>query len=289
MKRREFIQTGALAVAGTSLLPSLAMAAERKIGIQLYTIRDVIAKDPKGVLKSVADLGYNEIETFGYSDGMLFGLKAKEFGDYVKSLGMRVTSGHYQVGKTEKLKAMKGTILNDWERAVADAKETGQQFMAVAYLNADERKTLDDYKFVVDSMNKAAEVCRKYGIRLQYHNHDFEFEKIDGQIPYDVMLAQLDPKLVSMELDLFWIIYAGYQPGDYFKKYPGRFEQWHVKDMDKSDKKKNAIIGTGTIDFKPIFGQAKLAGLKHFYVEHDNWPKTSMESITEDIVYAKTL
>ncbi|HWA35948.1 MAG TPA: hypothetical protein VG737_17515, partial [Cyclobacteriaceae bacterium] len=122
-----------------------------------------------------------------------------------------------------------------------------------------------------------------------YHNHDFELEKIDGQIPYDLMLAQLDSKLISMELDLFWMIYAGYQPLDYFKKYPGRFEQWHVKDMDKTDRKKNANVGTGSIDFKPIFAQAKLAGMKHFYVEHDNFPNSSMESIKEGIVYAKTL
>lgn len=291
MKRREFIQTGTLAVMGSLALPSLAMAASRKPGLQLYTIRDLIGKDKdtKGVLKTVAALGYKELETFGYSDGTLFGMKAREFSDYVKSLGMTITSGHYQLGKTEKLKAMKGTILNEWERAVADAKEMGQDFMAVAYLNADERATLDDYKFVNEKMNAAGEVCRKYGVRLQYHNHDFEFEKINGQIPYDLMLTELDPKLVSMEMDLFWTIYAGYQPVDYFKSYPGRFEQWHVKDMDKTDKKKNANLGTGSIDFKPIFLQAAVAGLKHFYVEHDNWPKTSMESITADIVYAKTL
>src|SRR5882757_23956 len=188
MKRREFIQTGALAVVGTMALPSIAMAANRKVGVQLYTIRDMIGKDKdtKGVLKQVADLGYKEIETFGYGDGMLFGMKAKEFGDYVKSLGMQVTSGHYQLGKNERTSAIKGSILNDWERAVADAKGIGQEYMAVAYLNADERKTLDDYKFVIDKMNKAGEVCKKYGVRLQYHNHDFELEKIDGQIPYDV-------------------------------------------------------------------------------------------------------
>ena len=291
MKRREFIQTGTLAVMGSLALPSLAMAASRKPGLQLYTIRDLIGKDKdtKGVLKTVAALGYKELETFGYSDGTLFGMKAREFSDYVKSLGMTITSGHYQLGKTEKLKAMKGTILNEWERAVADAKEMGQDFMAVAYLNADERATLDDYKFVNEKMNAAGEVCRKYGVRLQYHNHDFEFEKINGQIPYDLMLTELDPKLVSMEMDLFWTIYAGYQPVDYFKSYPDRFDQWHVKDMDKTDKKKNANLGTGSIDFKPIFLQAAVAGLKHFYVEHDNWPKTSMESITADIVYAKTL
>jgi len=291
MKRSEFIQRSALAAVGLLALPSIATAANRKVGVQLYTIRDMIGKDKdtKGVLKQVADLGYKEIETFGYNDGMLFGIKAKEFGDYVKSLGMQVTSGHYQLGKNERTAAMKGTILNDWERAVADAKSMGQEFMAIAYLNADERKTLDDYKFVCEKMNAAAEVCKKYGVKLQYHNHDFELEKLDGQIPYDLMLTQLDSRLISMELDLFWMIYAGYQPVDYFKKYPGRFEQWHVKDMDKADKKKNANVGTGSIDFKPIFAQAKLAGMKHFYVEHDNVPVSSMESIKEGIQYARTL
>src|SRR5207253_1664552 len=106
--------------------------------------------------KQVADMGYKEIETFGYNDGQLFGIKAKEFGDYVKSLGMQITSGHYQLGKNERTAAMKGTILNDWERAVADAKDMGQEFMAIAYLNADERKTIDDYKFVIEKMNKGA-------------------------------------------------------------------------------------------------------------------------------------
>lgn len=289
MKRREFITASAFAVAGTVALPALSLPADRKIGLQLYTLRDVIGKDPKGILKQVADLGYQELETYGYNDGMLFGMNAKELGDYVKSLGMQVTSGHYQLGKSEKTKAIKGSILNDWERAVADAKEVGQEYMVVAYLNADERVTLDDYKLVSEKLNKGAEVCKKYALRLNYHNHDFEFMKVDNQVPYHLMLSQLDPKLVGMEMDLYWVVFAGEQPLDYFKKYPGRFEQWHVKDMDKTDRKRNANIGTGSIDFKSFFAKASEAGLKHFYMEQETYPTSSLESIQASIGYLKNL
>jgi sugar phosphate isomerase/epimerase len=182
---------------------------------------------------------------------------------------------------------MKGTLLNDWDRAASDAKEMGQEYMVLAFLAPSERKTLDDYKFVCEQLNKAGEVCKTYGFRMGYHNHDFEFVAIDDQVPYFQMLNQLDPKLVSMELDLYWTTYAGQQPVELFKKYPGRFEQWHLKDMDKVDRKKNANIGTGSIDFKQILEQSSLAGLKHYYVEHDSYPGTSWESVQADIINVK--
>jgi sugar phosphate isomerase/epimerase len=291
MKRREFIQTSALAAAGMMAIPALSMPLDRKIGLQLYTLRDVIFKDTQGILKQVADFGYQELEAFSYNDGKLFGMTARDFGAYVKSLGMRVTSGHYQLGKSERTKAMKGSILNDWERAVADAKEIGQEYMVVAYLNADERKTIDDYKFVCEQLNKASEVCKQYGLRLNYHNHDFEFIKIDDQVPFQVMLSELEPKRVGIELDLYWTIFAGEQPADYFRKYPGRFEQWHLKDMDKTDRKRNAILGTGSIDFNELLSQGKEAGLVHCYVEHDTYPigSSSLESVQADIAYLEKL
>jgi sugar phosphate isomerase/epimerase len=290
MKRRTFIQTGALAVAGASALTGMSFSfPARKVGIQLYTLRDVIFKDAKGTLKQLADLGYNELETFGYNDGKLFGMAAKEFSEYVKSLGMSVPSGHYALGKSERDKARKGTILNEWERAVGDAKEVGQEYMVLAYLGQDERATLDDYKFVCEKVNKAGEVCKKSGIRMNYHNHDFEFVPIDGKVPYDMMLKELDPKLVGMEMDLYWTTFAGKNPLDYFSQYPGRFEQWHLKDMDKADPKKNANLGNGSIDFKKIMASAALSGMKHAYVEHDTYPGTSWDSVKADVVYAKEL
>ena len=289
MKRRDFIQTAALAAVGTMGLSSWSPGARYKVGIQLYTLRDVIFKDTDGTLKQLADLGYQELEAFGYNNGMLFGKKAKEFGDYVKSLGMNLSSGHYALGKSEKTKANKGTMLNEWERAVTDAKDAGQEFMVLAYLQDDERKTIDDYKWVCEKLNRAGEVCNKNGIRMQYHNHAFEFDKIDNQIPFDLMLKELDPKLVGMEMDLYWATFANVNPVDYFNKYPGRFEQWHLKDMDKTERKKNADLGNGSIDFKQLLTYAKQAGLKHAYVEHDSYPSSSWESVKADIGYAKKL
>jgi sugar phosphate isomerase/epimerase len=266
MKRREFIQQSALATAGAFALSSFAFASKKKIGLQLYSLRDVIGKDPKGILKKIAGFGYKELEAFSYSDGKIFDLKYKEFTDYAKSLGMKVTSGHHGLS----------ALANGWERAVKDAKESGQEYMVVAYLTTDERK---DYKGACEALNKAGEICNKYGIRLNYHNHDFEFEQYEGQVAYHVMLKELDPKLVGMEMDLYWMHVANQNPLEYFAKYSGRFEQWHVKDMDKIDPKKQVDVGTGRIDFKSIFAKSKQAGLKHFYVEQEEYPVSSMESV----------
>ncbi|HEV8512250.1 MAG TPA: sugar phosphate isomerase/epimerase [Cyclobacteriaceae bacterium] len=291
MKRRQFIQTAAVASAA-AFLPSFAFAkGKRKIGIQLYTLRDVIFKDVQGTLKQVADFGYQELELFGYNDGKVFGKPVSEFAKIVKDLGMKITSGHYATGLVAPADkpAMVGTLSNGWEKAVNDAKTMGQEYMLVAYLQKDERKSMDDYKKVCELINKNAEICKKYGIKIGYHNHDFEFEPIDGQVPYDLMLKELDPKLVSLELDLFWTIYANQDPIKLFEAHPGRFEQWHVKDMSKDDRKRNADVGTGTIDFKAIFAKAELSGMKHFYIEHDNFPGASIDSVKADAQNIKSI
>jgi sugar phosphate isomerase/epimerase len=286
MKRREFITYSAAASAAL-LLPAFSFAEKRKMGLQLYSLRDVIMKDVAGTLKQVANFGYQELETFGYSDGKLFGMPVKEFTSLVKSLNMKIVSGHYGTGQANP--TAKGTLVNEWERAVADAKEAGQEYMMVAYLQDSERKSLDDYKKVCALINKSAEVCKKYGIRLGYHNHAFEFDKIDNQVPYDLMLKELDAKNVAMEMDLFWVVNAGQDPLQYFAKYPGRFEQWHVKDMDKVDSKLQVNVGTGRIDFKSIFAKAKQSGLKHFYVEQEAYPIGPVESVKASAEYVKTI
>lgn len=280
MKRREFIHSS-MAAAALLSLPSFMLPPKRKMGLQLYSLRDVIKGDPKGILKKVADFGYKELEAYSYDGGKIFGMKYKEFTDFAKALGMRVTSGHYAFGKSESTKATQGSVINGWEKAVSDAKESGQEFMVVPYLNADER---NDYKGVCDALNKAGEVCNRYGIRLNYHNHDFEFEQFEGQVAYHLMLKELDPKMVGMEMDLYWMYVAGQDPLEYFAKYPGRFEQWHVKDMDKTDPRKQVDVGTGKIDFKSIFAKSDQSGMKHFYIEQEQYPSSSVESIKNSIV-----
>lgn len=282
MKRREFIQSSTLAVAGALALPTFLYAGKKNtdIGLQIYTLRDTIFKDPKGVLKQVADFGYKKLETFAYRDGAIFGMPFADFGKYIKDLGMRATSGHYGLDQIKS---------DTWEKAVTDAKSIGQDCMVMPYLQEQDRKTMDDYKKVFEALNKAGEICKKNGVRFGYHNHAFEFDTVDGQIPFDVMLKELDKKYVHIEMDIFWVVNAGHDPLKYFEMHPGRFEQWHVKDMDKNDKQRNANIGSGSIDWKPIFASAKRAGLVHFYVEQETYPGAPIDSVGESIKYLKTI
>ena len=178
-------------------------------------------------------------------------------------------------------------MLNDWDKAVDDAAEVGIKYMVCAYLSEEERGDLDQYKKVADQLNIAGERCKKSGIQLCYHNHDFEFKKQGDQYPYDVLLSS-DKNLVKMELDLYWVTKAGQDPIALFKKHPGRFPLWHVKDMDNTPEQAFAEVGSGTIDFKEIFKHKKEAGMKCFFVEQDKCPGDPFDSITKSIKYIKS-
>ena len=277
MNRQQFLKLGALATSA-ALLPSFdgLAATPKKVGLQLYTLRDVIAKDPDGILKKVADIGYKEVESFGYADGKFFGKTPKEFAAKLKELGLTTPSGHYATGKATK---GNGTLTDGWERAVADAAEIGQKYMVCAYLSPAERTKLDDYKQFADLFNKSAETCRASGIQFAYHNHDFEFKPMEGQVPYDLLLKETDPKLVKMELDLYWAAFAGQDPVALFKKHPGRFPLWHVKDMAKTPKREFAEVGTGSINFQRIFNAKKTAGMTNYFVEQDVCKRPPLEAI----------
>ncbi len=283
MKRRDFIQSSLLAGGALMLSSSSVFAAGKKqdIGLQLYSLRDIINQDPKGVLKKVADFGYTSVETYGYNDGNIFGMPFAEFGTYTKSIGLKVISGHYGIDLAKSDK---------WEKAVTDAKAIGQKYMIVPYLTESQRgTTIESIKQICADLNKAGAICKKHGIRFGYHNHAFEFDKVEGEVIIDLMLKELNPKLVTFELDLYWVYNAGYDPIKYFEKYPGRFEMWHVKDMDKADRNRNADVGTGTIDFKALFAQAKKSGLKYFFVEQETYPESSIKSIEASAVNIKKI
>lgn len=274
--RRSFLKQTSLLSVAAFVDPSF-LANQHKIGVQLYTLRDQISKDPKGIIEKVAALGYNELESFGYNDGKYFGLTATEFAALLKQNNLTHPSGHYML-----------TALSDnWDKAIADAKTAGQQYMVLAYLLDTERKTIDDYKKIAVQINKAAEACKKAGIQFAYHNHDFEFIDMNGQHGYDIFLKETDANLVKFELDLFWIKKAGKDPVEMFKQHPGRFPLWHVKDMDKTEKKSFTEVGSGVIDFKKIFAASKTAGMKHFFVEQDVCPGPPLESIEKSINYLK--
>jgi sugar phosphate isomerase/epimerase len=281
MKRRTFIQQASYMATGTIFIPGLLSCANRSaqsVGIQLYTLKDVISKDVRGTLKKVADIGFKELELYSYSGGKIFGLPYNEFNTLASDLGLTVVSGHYSTGYGAP--DMKGTLANDWERAVEDAKNAGQKYMAIAWLHPHERQTLDAYKKVCALMNQANEVCRQAGVILAYHNHEFEFEPVEGRIPYDVMCEELDES-VALELDIYWSTFAHFDTLELFKKYSGRIQLWHVKDMDRNKREQSTDVGSGSIDYKPIFKAADISGMKHFFLEQEYFTTHPMEAIAK--------
>ena len=265
---------------------ALSDVKNKKVGVQLYTVRNEIGKDAMGTLKKVASMGFGEVENFGYN-GKFFGMSANEYKSVLSDLGMTAPSGHYMYGNFGN-KQIPGTLLYGWEKAVEDAAAIGQQYMVIAYLMPEERGDGDTYKKIAANLSKAAETCKKAGIQLCYHNHDFEFEAQQGILPFDILTAETDKDMVKIELDLYWAVRANQNPIDLFKKHKGRIALWHVKDMDNTDKKNFTEVGNGVIDFGTIFSQAKTSGMKHFFVEQDVCPGSPFDSIKQSIGFIQS-
>lgn len=260
--RRNFLRTSVALAAATMISPTFAFAPEKKvIGLQLYTVRDKIKLDLKSTLEKVTKIGYNSAEAAGYSvdEGTFYGMTPKAFAEFLNGLGMPLTSSHTTFE------------LDTAEKVIADAASTGAKYIIYPFLADKFRTNLDGWKATAEKFNKMGEIAKKNGIQFGYHNHAFEFEKMEGQIPYDLLLSQTDPSLVTFEMDLYWVTKGGYNPVDYFKKYPGRFQLWHVKDMTKTDDMFYAPVGSGRIDFSGIFADKKTAGMKYFFVEQDSF------------------
>lgn len=275
-----------MAAAAALLVPSFACVANDKklVGLQLYSLRDELPKDVKGTLAKVAKAGFKEVETYGFSiKDQFWGLTPAEFKKLLDDNGLTAPSGHYGLGSyltdgnTEELKA-----------AIAAAKVLGSEYVTIPWLDGSIRKSADDYKKIAVKINEAGKLAKEAGIRLAYHNHNFEFEKQGDTTGYEILLKGTDKNLVDFELDLYWVVRSGNDPIKLFKENPGRFTMWHVKDMDKADPALNAEVGTGSINFKPIFADAKLSGMKHFFVEHEtNYKPNPMESVAASCAYIK--
>jgi sugar phosphate isomerase/epimerase len=291
--RRSFLKSTSLYTAGILAAPSLSALPDfakksATIGLQLYTVREAMGTDPAGTLAQVAHIGYNSVEGATYTNTEKFyGMAPKAFKKLLKSNGLIMRSCHYRLGEDTE-GASKGTLLNDWSRAIDDAASLGLQYMVCAWLSPKERVGLDHYKQMAGEFNTAAETCKRAGIQFCYHNHDFEFDKQGGdQYPYDVLLADSDKDLVKFECDLYWLSKAGQDPVALFDKNPGRFPLWHLKDMDNTPAHAFTEVGNGTIDFKRIFAHADTAGFKYFFVEQDKCPGSPFDSITKSIAYIK--
>ncbi|WP_324678299.1 sugar phosphate isomerase/epimerase [Hymenobacter sp. GOD-10R] len=283
------MKSAALLSAGALVSPALLAAPTQYIGLQLYTVRDAMQQDPTGTLAKVAQLGYNSVEGATYTGTQKFyGMEPAAFAKTLKQHGLIMPSSHYVLGMAENQgKPVQGTILHGWDKAVDDAAQVGIKYMVCAYLQESERGNLDQYKRLAEALNKAGQRCKKAGIQLCYHNHDFEFVAQDGKLPYDILLKQTDKDLLKMELDLYWASKAGHDPVTLFQQNPGRFPLWHMKDMDKTEKHDFTEVGNGSIDFKKIYAQRKLAGLQYFFVEQDRTPGSPFDSIRSSISYIK--
>ena len=274
--RRDFLfQSGALAL-GAVLLPSVTLASgkESKFGVQLFSFRDEMAKDALGTLEKIAAIGILEIESARSRKGHYYGLSPKEMKKACDDLGMQLVSGHVALD-------------DQFEKTMEEAVASGQEYLICSSMPS-RGQTVDNYKKVAETFNKAGEACRKLGLKFGYHNHEYEFESENGTVLYDVLMDQTEPGLVHMELDLGWVIVGGKDPLDYFKKYPGRFPLWHLKDMDMS-KKQSTEFGKGGLDIPTMMAQQRASGVKHIFIEQEEYASTPLESMRHNMQYLDRL
>ncbi|MES1218412.1 MAG: sugar phosphate isomerase/epimerase [Bacteroidota bacterium] len=274
--RREFIETSGAFALGSILLSSHFDASKKlsNIGIQLYTFRNELAKDARGTLKQIAELGIKQIESARSDKGHYYGLTAKEIKQVCNDLGMTLRSGHAHID-------------DKWTQTMDEAVASGQEYLICSTMPT-RGQTVDNYKKVADAFNKAGEDCKKLGLKFGYHNHDYEFENENGQVLYDVLLQNTDPKLVHMELDLGWVVAAGKDPLIYFKNYQGRFPLWHLKDMDLK-KKSSTEFGKGGLPVVEILKHSKQSGMKYLFVEQEEYAISPLESMKFNMEYLKKL
>ncbi|WP_241077822.1 sugar phosphate isomerase/epimerase family protein [Flavimarina sp. Hel_I_48] len=235
-------------------------------GLALYTVRDAMNEDARGTLKQVADAGYKNIEAAGYVDGKFYNMDPADFKAMLNELKLKPVSTHQGTVTMENADAM-----------MADVKEAGFEYFVIpvppmgmftfdqATMTLGMNGTVEELAEILTTLGTKAEAN---GLKLLYHNHDFEYKKNeDGITPIDYLLENTDPKFVNFQMDLYWVTKAGADPVAYFEKYPGRFKEWHVKDMDEQGR--FAPVGTGSVDFKRILTEKEMSGMKYYFVEQD--------------------
>jgi sugar phosphate isomerase/epimerase len=279
--RRNFIKNTALVVAGTTLLSNKLFASPKKIervGVQLYSIRDAMGKDPKGSLKKLSDMNYIHVEHANYVDRKFYGYTAKEFKKILGDLALQMPSGH-TVMTAQDWDTSKNDFTDKWKYTIEDAAEVGQRYVISPWLDESLRKDTDGLKRFMEQFNKCGELCKKSGMKFGYHNHNFEFSTMVGDNNlYDFILKNTDPDLVAQQMDIGNMLGAGGIALDLLKKYPGRFELMHVKDEIKSDSGQgmdgydSTILGTGVMPVKDIVKAArKIGGTSQFIIEQESY------------------
>ena len=266
MKKSLFTQTLRKLILPIVLVGMFMANAQQKIGgLALYTVRDNMGADVKATLMAVAEAGYKNIEAASYKDGKFYNMSPKDFSTLLKEVGLTPISTHQG-----------GVTLENADNMIADVKAAGFKYFVIPVPPMGLR---DDHKQLASVLSTIGKKCQKAGLKLLYHNHDFEFKKgDDGVVTFDYLLENTDPKYVNFQMDLYWVTKADQDPVAYFNKYPGRFKMWHVKDMD--DQGRFAPVGDGKIDFTKILAQKKKSGMKYYMVEQDKtFDMTPLEAI----------
>jgi len=256
---------------------SIYQGVARSYGIQLYSLRDILAKDPFGYIKKLQQAGYASIESYEGPMGVYWGKTPKEFAALLRDTGLTMPSIHCNV-------------FDSFDRKVAEAAEAGVKYVICPWIGP--QKSIEDFKKAAGQFNEMGAVCKKNGLRFAYHNHDYSFKSLDGKIPQAVLLEYTDPKQVDFELDIYWVVAAGSDPIEWFERYPKRFRLAHVKDRSKkpvADNGQNSVVvGTGTIDFKSILRTGREKGLTELIVEQEsNYGAGPLESAIASLNYLK--
>jgi sugar phosphate isomerase/epimerase len=270
--RRDFLlQSGALTL-GASLLPTMAfkLPVKMQLGVQLYTFRDEMAADPEGTLEKIAAIGIKKIETARSNKGHYYGLGPEGMKKTCGDLGMKLVSGHVHLD-------------DQWEKTMEEAVLSGQDYLICSTMPSS-GQTVDNYKKVAQAFNKAGESCKKLGLKFGYHNHEYEFETDQGEVLYDILLKETEAQLVHMELDLGWVIVAGKDPLDYFNRFPDRFPLWHLKDMNMQEKE-STEFGKGGLNIEAMMAHQKESGVKHIFIEQEEYAGTPLESMKHNMAY----
>lgn len=292
--RRKFLTQSGMLLAGAAALPHQLLAnfaSNSVLGVQLYSVREDMKKDPLGTLKQLAAMGYKNVEHANYINRKFYGYTAKEFKKILDDLGLKMPSGHTVMERTH-WDPSKKDFTASWKYTVEDAAIVGQQYVISPWLDEELRKTYDGLLAYMDVFNKSGELCKKSGMKFGYHNHNFEFStKLNNQKVFDIMVKHTDPSLVAQQLDIGNMYGAGGRALDIVKQYPGRFELMHVKDEIKTATKgemedgyESTVLGKGVVGVKEVIDQGrKTGGTIHFVVEQESYQQlTPLQSMKAD-------
>jgi sugar phosphate isomerase/epimerase len=292
--RRKFLTQSGMLLAGAAVLPHQLLAnfaSNSVLGVQLYSVREDMKKDPLGTLKQLAAMGYKNVEHANYINRKFYGYTAKEFKKILDDMGMKMPSGHTVMERTH-WDPSKKDFTASWKYTVEDAAIVGQQYVISPWLDEELRKTYDGLLAYMDVFNKSGELCKKSGMKFGYHNHNFEFStKLNNQKVFDIMVKHTDPSLVAQQLDIGNMYGAGGRALEIVKQYPGRFELMHVKDEIKTATKgemedgyESTVLGKGVVGVKEVIDQGrKTGGTVHFVVEQESYQQlTPLQSMKAD-------